>query len=54
MNAVDDFMVVDEWIAIPWSTEPTNTLDVVFDNLGLHGYCYEDMEVVEAARIWGQ
>ena len=53
VNAVDDFMVVDEWIAIPWSTEPTNTLDVVFDNLGLHGYCYEDMEVVEGCTDLG-
>ena len=53
VNAVDDFMVVDEWIAIPWSAEPTNTLDVVFDNLGLHGYCFENMEVVEGCTDLG-
>ena len=53
VNAVDDFMVVDEWIAIPWSTEPTNTLDIVFDNLGLHGYCYGDMDVVEGCTDLG-
>ena len=39
LNAVDDFLVLDEWVAIAWSDE--NILsNAIFDNLGVHdGIC---------------
>ena len=40
-NAVDNFPVVDEWSSIPWVGDGlTDNLDVVFENLGAHGYCF--------------
>ena len=37
LDALDDFLVVDEWDAIPWLSDSLNfTLDSVFLNLGTH------------------
>ena len=37
VDAVDDFLVVDEWDGILWSADDTLfTTDIVFDNLGTH------------------
>lgn len=36
-DALDDFLVVDEWEGMMWSNDPLNyTLDQVFSNLGFH------------------
>ena len=37
VDAVDDFLVVDEWDGILWSADDTLfTTDIVFENLGTH------------------
>ena len=37
VDALDDFLVVDEWDGLMWSSDSLNyTLDSVFVNLGSH------------------
>ena len=41
-DPIDDFLVVDEWTGVLWSADDTLfTIDIVFDNLGFHDFCYE-------------
>jgi hypothetical protein len=37
VNAIDDFLVVDQWSGVLWSNDSLNyTLDIVFSTLGFH------------------
>ena len=47
-NPADEFLVVDEWVGVLWSADgELNTLDLVFDNLGFHAYCFGTASVTQ-------
>ena len=51
VDALDDFLVVDEWDGLMWSSDSLNyTLDSVFLNLGSHTCDCGTTQVHEAAR----
>jgi len=51
VDALDDFLVVDEWDGLMWSSDSLNyTLDSVFLNLGTHTCDCGTTQVQEAAR----
>ena len=51
VDALDDFLVVDEWDGLMWSSDSLNyTLDSVFVNLGSHTCDCGTTQVLEAAR----
>ena len=51
VDALDDFLVVDEWDGLMWSNDSLNyTLDSVFVNLGSHTCDCGTTQVLEAAR----